>query len=359
MAERLKNIFFTRDSLSQLAQVMKENYPGFNYKDFMEQVFDQSFDSLELTKKMRHTTKCLEKVLPGPYKKNLGILKESAPKIKGFEALCLPDYVALYGINRWDISLEALYHFTKYSTSELAIRPFLNKDPEKVMELMSKWAEDDNPKVRRFASEGCRPRLPWAVAIPVLKKDPGPVLIVLDKLKNDESEDVRRSVANNLNDISKDHPDTVIKICRKWFGKTEKTDKLLKHACRGLLKAGNKDILRIFGYGDPGGVSIKNFKINPGELRIGDILSFSFNFILKEKSRIRLEYTVYYVKSRGQLSKKVFMIKEDYYDKGEYYISRKHSFEERTTRRHYPGEHRIAITANGEEKCRETFILKK
>jgi 3-methyladenine DNA glycosylase AlkC len=148
MAERLKNIFFTRDSLSQFAKIIKENYSSFSQKDFLDMVFDQSFDSLELTKKMRHTTKCLEKALPGPYKKNLDILKESAPRIKGFEALCLPDYAALYGIDKWDISLAALYHFTKYSTSELAIRPFLNKDPEKVMALMSKWAEDDNPKVR-------------------------------------------------------------------------------------------------------------------------------------------------------------------------------------------------------------------
>ena len=95
------------------------------------------------------------------------------------------------------------------------------------------------------------------------------------------------------------------------------------------------------------------------ELKIGDMLSFSFNFALKEKSKIRLEYAVYYVKARGQLSKKVFMIKENDYDKGEYYISRKHSFEERTTRKHYPGKHQISIITNGEEKSRKSFILKK
>jgi hypothetical protein len=102
-------------------------------------------------------------------------------------------------------------------------------------------------------------------------------LIIKEKLKNDKSEDVRRSVANNLNDISKDHPLVVIEICRKWFGQTEKTDKLLKHACRSLLKAGNTDILRIFGYGDPGEISIKNFKINPKVLKIGDMLNFEFS----------------------------------------------------------------------------------
>jgi 3-methyladenine DNA glycosylase AlkC len=92
-------------------------------------------------------------------------------------------------------------------------------------------AEVQNHDVRRLASEGCRPRLPWAMALPQFRKDPSPALPILEKLKNDESDYVRKSVANNLNEISKDHPQLVLDICERWYGQTANTDWLVKHAC--------------------------------------------------------------------------------------------------------------------------------
>ena len=112
--------------------------------------------------------------------------------------------------------------FTKFASSEFAVRPFLDKDPEKVMPYMLKWAEDDDQNVRRFSSEGCRPRLPWAMALAKFKKDPSPILSILEKLKNDDAEFVRKSVANNVNDISKDNPDLVLDICERWYGADKK-----------------------------------------------------------------------------------------------------------------------------------------
>ncbi|GLL57169.1 hypothetical protein KUBF_48340 [Bacteroides finegoldii] len=72
--------------------------------------------------------------------------------------------------------------------------------------------------VRRLASEGCRPRLPWAMALPNLKKDPTPIIPILENLKNDPARFVRLSVANNLNDIAKDNPEIVIDLAKKWKG---------------------------------------------------------------------------------------------------------------------------------------------
>jgi len=222
---------------------------------------------------------------------------------------------------------------------------------------MSKWAEDNDPKVRRFASEGCRPRLPWAMAIPRFKKDPTPILEVLEKLKYDDSEDVRRSVANNLNDISKDNPHIAISVCKRWLGQAKETDNLLKHACRGLLKSGNMEVLAMFGYSDPANIHIDNFALKPHKLMIGHTLGFAFDLTIKEKCKVRFEYAVYYLKARGQYSKKVFKITEDEYKQGTYRISRRQSFAERTTRRHYPGEHYISIIANGEEKHKASFWI--
>ncbi len=359
MAERLKDMFFTQKSMDTFANTIQQFYPDFDKKKFLQLVFDDTFADKEILDKMRHTTQCLKKALPESYKKALDILKEAAPHAKGFEAMSLPDYVATYGMQEWDLSLSALYHFTKYSTSELAIRPFLAEDPEKVMALMTEWAEDKDPRVRRFASEGCRPRLPWAMALPQFKKDPSLILPILEKLRNDESEDVRRSVANNLNDISKDNPDVALAICKHWYGESKNTDKIVKHACRTMLKAGDKRALLIFGYSDPSTLTLKNFKLESTKIKIGDYVRFSFDLQLKEKSKVRLEYAIFYVKSKGQLSKKVFKITENDYAPGTHTMTRKHSLADMSTREHFPGTHQIAIIVNGAAMAKASFDLEK
>lgn len=357
MAERLKDMFFTQSSMETFADTIQQFYPVFDKKEFIQIVFDKTFAGKELMDKMRHTTQCLKKTLPESYKEALAVLKKAAPQAKGFEALSLPDYVATFGMEDYDLSLPALYLFTKYSTSELAIRPFLDKDPDKVMALMNEWAEDKDPKVRRFASEGCRPRLPWAMALSKFKKDPSPILPVLEKLKNDESEDVRRSVANNLNDISKDNPEVALGICESWHGQSKNTDKIVKHACRTMLKAGDKRALLIFGYSDPSTMSVDNFKLEKTQIKIGENVRFSFDLTLKEKSKVRLEYAIFYVKAKGQLSKKVFKITENDYIPGTIAVSRKHSLADMSTRKHFPGTHHIAIIVNGEEMGKVSFEL--
>ncbi len=359
MAERLKDIFFTRESIDKFADVIKRHYPGFDKTQFLELMFDESFEAKELLDKMKHTTKCLFDTLSKSYKEALDILMKAVPHVKGFEALALPDFVATYGLEEWDLSMPALRHFTKYISAELAVRPFLAKDPENGMACMLVLAGDEDPKVRRLASEGCRPRLPWAVALPKFKKDPSPILPILEKLKNDPSADVRRSVANNLNDISKDNPELALEICEKWHGHTENTDKIVKHACRSMLKAGNKRALEIFGYGDPSLIDIKNLKFDKKALSIGDSLTFTFDIYIKKKSKVRLEYAVYFVKAKGKISKKVFKIMEKEYDSGTYSLSKKQAFQEQTTRKHYPGTHQISIIVNGEEKATASFELKK
>jgi len=358
MPERLKDMFFTQTSVSAFADTIKNNYPGFDKKRFVRLVFDETFESRELKDRMAHTTRCLHQTFPESYKDALAILKKAAPAAKGFESLTLPDYVATYGLENWDLSLPALGYFTQYFTSELAIRPFLAKNPDKVMPFMMKWARDKNPKIRRFASEGCRPRLPWAMALPKFKKDPGAVIKVLEILKDDDSEDVRRSVANNLNDISKDNPETALDVCERWFGHTKNRDRLVKHACRTLLKSGNTRALAIFGYSDPAFINVQNLRADKEQLNIGDDLRFSFDLNLSQKSKVRLEYAVSYVKANGKLSKKVFKLTENNYDPGTRTVSRKQTFQDMSTRKHYPGIHHISIIVNGVEKAHISFELK-
>lgn len=361
MAERLKDIFFTDESVRGMAEVISGVWGSFDKEKFVTAMFTDEFAALELKAKMRYTTQCLHKFLPEDYTQALDILKKAAPGIKGAEAMSMPDYVELYGMDDWDASLPALRYFTRFVSAEFAIRPFIVKDSSRAMDTLLDWAEDEDEKVRRLASEGCRPRLPWAMALPAFKKDPSPILPVLEKLKNDPSEFVRRSVANNLNDISKDHPDVVLEIGNQWLGSSQETDQIIKHACRTMLKAGNIKAMRLFGYGDPANIQVENLAPDKPEIVIGECSRVSFNLDVREAAecKIRLEFAVHYMKSNGKHSKKVFQIIEKTFAPGSHSFNRKLSFIDMTTRKHYPGPHLIAVIVNGEEKARVTLELKK
>jgi len=359
MAERLKDTFFTEASINALAEAIAKCYPPFEKKTFVRSVLDQEFRQLELKQMMRHTTERLRPMLPKSFRRAVKVLMEAAPNVTGFEAMCLPDFVELYGLDDWDLSMQALALFTKYSSSEFAIRPFIKRDARRAMAFMGKLAEDDDPKVRRFASEGCRPRLPWAMALPQFKRDPSPILPILEKLNDDDSEFVRRSVANNLNDISKDHPEWVLSTCEQWHGRSERTDWIIKHACRTMLKAGERRAMLLFGFGDPNRINVAELRLGKKTLKIGNKLGFSFQIRVttKKKCQVRLEYAVFFAKAQGKVSKKVFKITENTYTPGEHSFTRRHSFADMSTRKHHPGKHDIAIIVNGVEKARATLRL--
>ncbi|MCP4219633.1 MAG: DNA alkylation repair protein [bacterium] len=359
MPEKLKNIYFTDDSMKHIAETVKDVYPSFEKETFLQLLFNDGWKALELKEKMRHLTVCLHKTLPEDYVEALEVIKKIAPHIEGFEAMSMPDFVECRGLDDFETSLPALGYLTKFASAEFAVRPFLDRDPQSVLEYMDRWTDDEDEAVRRLASEGSRPRLPWAMALPKFKKDPAPILPVLEKLKNDPSETVRRSVANNLNDISKDNPDIALDVCEKWFGQTPETDAVVKHACRTLLKAGHKRALRLFGYSDPADIKLESMEIEDASLSIGDSVKFTFDFAVTDTKEclVRLEYRIDFVKAKGKYSGKTFKITENTYKPGTYTYTRKHSLANMSTRKHYPGTHYISIILNGEEKEKQSFEL--
>lgn len=356
---QLKEIFFTDQFITKLAREIKKYYTPFESKKFKSFVQDNNWNNIELKEKMRHTSNALREFLPKDYKESILILKKVAPNFNSFDAMLFPDFVELCGVDDPKTSIPALKHFTKFSSSEFAIRPFLIRDLETIMEFMLECSSDQNYHIRRFASEGCRPRLPWAIALPELKKDPSLIIPILENLKDDKAEYVRKSVANNLNDISKDHPELVLELGEKWIGKSTRTDWIIKHACRTMLKDGNPRAMRLFGFENSENVKVENLKVDKPVLKIGEQFEFAFDIIppKKEKGKLRIEYAIYYVKSKGQLSKKVFQISEfDSYG-DELHFIKKHSFQERTTRKHFAGTHKLSIIVNGLEKSKLNFDL--
>lgn len=354
----LKDELFNGETVGELARLVAKNHEGFSEKNFMDAVFDKQWPELELKQRMRHVTLTLHESLQLKYKSVIKILNKVSATYKGFAAIVLPDYVEVFGQDEFDLSVKALERYTKCCSSEFAVRPFIIQQPEKMMSIMQHWTENKNEHVRRLASEGCRPRLPWGVALPGFKKDPAPIIPILEKLKDDRSEYVRKSVANNLNDISKDNPELVLDLAEKWFGDSENTDWIVKHALRTLLKQGNKRAMKLFGFG-----SADNFKISPvhltnNKIKIGESIYIEFEIknISESKLNCRLEYKVHFVKKNGSSSGKVFQISESAIEPGEVKVVRKkHNFSQCTTRTHYPGKHSIDIILNG-EKTAETNL---
>lgn len=350
----------------RLADILVQTVPSFEKQLFITQIFDDSFSQKELKDRMRHTTKVMRNFMPDDFGKASDILEKTIHQLRknhhGEDSLAyifLPDYIETYGLDDYNNAVKSIEFVTQFISCEFAVRPFIIKYGNQMLKQMEKWSLHENHKVRRLASEGSRPRLPWAMALPELKKNPEAILPLLENLKNDPSEYVRRSVANNLNDIAKDHPHIVLTIAKKWKGHSKETDAIIKHGSRTLLKQGHPEILNHYGL-DSKGLEISGFRIITPNVKLPESLEFEFSVANTntESKHIRLEYAVYYNKANGQLSKKVFKISERTYLSGQKEtIKRKQSFKPITTRKFYPGLHKLSLIVNGLEYDPEIFHL--
>ena len=359
----LYSLSFYKNLADALAFVL----PSFNKQHFISQIFTEDFEQKELKARMRHTTLVLHQFMPADFKEAVKTIEKLILRLKnngipddGLAYIFLPDYMEVYGLEEFETAVQAMENITQFVSCEFAVRPFILKFKGKMIGKMRKWSKHENFKVRRLASEGSRPRLPWALAIPFLKRDPASILPILENLKNDPSDWVRRSVANSLNDIAKDHPGLIISLARKWKGISRETDAIIKHGSRTLLKKGHAEILNHYGL-DSKHIQISGFKIKTASVQIGDQLVFSFVVTNKDKKKqtVRLEYGLYYRKANGLWSKKVFKISEKNYQPGaEMMVQRKQSFKKITTRVFYPGKHQLSVIVNGEEKEVRSFMVK-
>jgi len=367
MPEPFKNLF-NKEYFENFTEIAGNYIPSFDKKKFIDQIFDDNWDERALKERARHTSTVLHTHLSGNYKEDVELIFRiidhisESPSLKpGIEAMFFADYLECFGLDHYDISIHAMERMTCFFSCEFAIRPYIIRYPQRTLSRMLQWSQNPHEQIRRLSSEGCRPRLPWGIAIPFLKKDPSPIIPILENLKNDESETVQRSVANNLNDISKDHPERVLALVREWKGKSKITDWIVKHGSRTLLKQGHPEAMALFGFLRADHIQISDFQIARKEIRIGEELEFTAvitNHEIKE-CNIRLEYAIGFLLSNNRYGQKVFKISESIYKAGmERKIVRKHSFRPISTRRYYAGIHQIRLIVNGVEKPPLEFILR-
>ncbi|GGF92216.1 hypothetical protein GCM10010912_41470 [Paenibacillus albidus] len=365
MAEPLKAMY-NEEFLRSFGAKIQAVYSKFETGGFIAEVMDGPWEDLELKQRMRRISGGLGSFLPVRYEEALDILFAIDQDCVGFPYLIFPDFVEVYGQAEahWELSMLALERFTGKSSAEFAVRPFLLRDPERMMRQMLLWSKHPDEHVRRLASEGCRPRLPWGQSLPMFKRDPAPVLPVLEQLKADPSLYVRKSVANNLNDIAKDHPTLVLDLASRWKGASEHTDWIVRHGCRSLIRKADPAVMALFGYAASEDaaplVTTAELSVAPGVLSIGGSCELRYTLAVREGGpvRVRIEYGIDFVKAGGRTSRKQFLLSDKTVPGGTSLAgTRTHRWADLTTRRHYPGEHRIVLLVNGREAADTVLSL--
>ncbi|MEI4522137.1 DNA alkylation repair protein [Pseudomonas sp. CCNWLW23] len=349
-APALKEIF-NAERLQHIADEMSAVYPAFKAKAFVKHAQD-GLAELSVMQRMARVSESLHAVLPLDYEDSLEVLFELAPRLNsGFVSMCLPHYVASYGAHAFDPSMDALKYFTTFGSSEFAIRYFLRSDLERSLERMHDWTRDENHHVRRLASEGSRPRLPWSFRLEAVQADPRLAAGILDRLKADESLYVRKSVANHLNDVTKVHPEWVLDTIEGWSLDNKHTAWIAKHALRSLIKQGDVRALTVIGAGAKAEVELLDVRVEPAVVRLGEAITLSFTVksMVAHEQRLVIDYAIEYVKANGGVSRKVFKLKTlGLAGFGTEVVRRNQVIKDFTTRKHFAGRHGVQVMVNGE-----------
>ncbi len=347
-----------RRLVEQIAQRIATVHPPFPQDEFVAAI-DGQLSALELKARTKLIAENLRQFLPSDYVQALHILLAILDAERGFEKIdnaglrlqAIPTFVERYGLDHPTESLAAMPIITRVSSCEFAIRPFILRYPAETFACLKLWAHAEDEHTRRLVSEGSRPRLPWAPQLTQFIADPTPTLELLEMLKDDESLYVRRSVANHLNDISKDHPEIALERLASWqldAGAGRRW--LIKHALRGLLKQGDRRALAILGYG-LAQVELRGLKLESTTLQFGEALRFSFE--LRSGSdraqKLMVDYVLHFVKANGKTAPKVFKLKTLNLPAGESArIEKAQPIRPISSRRYYPGQQRLEIQVNGQ-----------
>ncbi len=367
MADALKDSFGS-DVVEKIAATLRGACATFDPKAFVDTALD-GFDELELTDRARHVAAAMAQHLPADRGEALRVITASlGPEdeelvgMEGFKYLPHVYFAAEYGLDHFDDAMTAQYELTKRFTAEFSIRSYIEHHPERTMAQLRAWADDPSEHPRRLVSEGTRPRLPWAPRLREFQRDPAPVIELLELLKDDESEYVRRSVANNLNDIAKDHPEVVVDVADRWWrdGDTNRR-RLVRHGLRALIKAGHPGALAVLGYGPDSPLLVVSLTATPENPAIGDAIRVEAQLENPTSSPLGalVDIRVHFMKANGETSPKVFKGAElEVADGDTATVGKKISLKQHSTRKHYPGEHRVELIVNGDTRGQASFVLR-
>lgn len=348
------------DAMRCIAAAASVACPQFDAPGFLRAALD-GLETLSVMARVARAADCLHAGLPDDHRQALAAVLAMAPMLPaGFVSMVLPEWVGRHGRGDYQASMAALKVLTRYGTAEFAIRSFLVADLDTTLTLALTWAADGDEHVRRLASEGTRPRLPWARHVEALTADPELTRPILDALRADPSAYVRRSVANHLADVAKRHPDWVLDLVEAWPREVAETRWIVTHALRNLVKAGNPRALSLLGASAGANVVLRSFSLGPSELTLGQKLLLEATLVstTSQSQRLVVDYAIHYVKKNGVTGRKVFKLRTlDLAGRSEVHLSKRQLFADFTTRKHYAGTHEVELLVNGESMAKGRFSL--
>lgn len=367
----LKDQLFNAEKIRYLAGLFDAADPRFDASGFEADVMARLAD-FELKERINWIADCLEKQLPGPLPDTAPVLRAALPApldpsladddFGDFIFAPLGEFVARAGLpDHVDLGLDLIGDITQRFSMEWAIRPFLNAEPDLVLERMVQWVRHDSYHVRRLVTEGTRPRLPWGQAVGLRLDQP---LDLLDVLHSDQTRYVTRSVANHLNDITKKDPDMALDRLRAWarhgVQNQDELDWMTRHALRGLIKAGHPQAMAMLGY-DPDAELICDISIQPGVVTIGSVLEFKCRIESAKDEAVLVDYILWFRKADGGLRSKVFKLKTAVVKAATpLELTKKHRLRgNATTFRLFAGLHRVELQVNGQVRASGEFDLLK
>lgn len=366
-------LWINRDALMKIARELARVDSNFDQKKFVG--LAPRLDSLELKQRVQLVRDQLRKQLPENYLAALKILIDSinGGGLKGFTLWPYTDFIQTYGLDHPRESLRALSQLTELFTAEFAVRPFVIRDPKATLAFLETCATSPNVHLRRWASEGTRPRLPWGERLNIFIQKPELTLPILETLKNDDEIYVRKSVANHLNDISKDHPQLVVKLLKRWnleakaaqtgIGAPDNVAKIrwITHrALRSLIKKGDPQALAAIGVSNKAQVKVTSFGVGKKAFKVGEkiTIEFSLHSLASKNQRVVVDYIIHFMKSNGSTTPKVFKMKTlDLKAKDVLRIEKRHHLKKVSTRRFYSGAHALEIQVNGVIHARAEWKL--
>jgi 3-methyladenine DNA glycosylase AlkC len=370
MAEPLK-ARFGPDIAEKVAAMISPVYPEFAQDTFVREAL-VGFEALGLTARAKQVAQALGHALPDDPGRAMTIVasaakaapepaSEAAGAMAPFVFAPLAYCIAQYGLPAFEESMAAQYEVTQRFTAEFSIRPFIAAEPDRTLARLTQWTLDPSEHVRRLVSEGTRPRLPWAPRLPQFQRDPEPVVVLLERLRHDTSGYVRRSVANNLNDISKDHPEVTIGVAERWWPTSDKDGRrMLNHALRTLVKKNDAAALAVLGYVANPNLTAQ-LRVTPDNAVIGDHIQFTA-LVTNDGADTALtlaDIAVEFVKANGSTSTKVFRGSQLTIPAGQTAnFTKSISLQQHATRKHYPGQHTFHLQVNGVAAASGTFELR-
>lgn len=353
MAEPFKNQVGPA-AVERIGAAVGSVMPGFDHTGFAAEAI-QGLLALELKGRVDHVARVLRRHLPERWPEAAQVLATALPApiqgTSGFEhAFWAWPMVTVVEHHAADpaISLPLLRTMTSRWSAEFAVRPYLDGAPDESWRAAAAWAHDADVHVRRLASEGTRPRLPWGVRL--RSWTPARALPILDALVLDSELYVRRSVANHLGDIGKVDPALAREVAARWWAiGREEAQWVVKHGLRDLARKGDEGALGILGAAGSD-ASVTGLRIEPAVVRVGDPIIVRGEIRSPSGGAVRVDLRWEWPGARGQWAGKTFRGADRPLAPGELWAFQSSlSTKPVTTRPTRPGPQRLWLRVGGKD----------